>query len=79
MCRHSGDHPYSRSQAQAGFASGSWYPLLPVSYIAYGELFCGSYFEGKMLEEMCGAIGLVCFGSASSINPHPNRRCLRPG
>lgn len=42
-------------------------------------MLCGTfYLEGKMLEEMCGAIGPVCLCSASGINPHTNRRGLRP-
>lgn len=31
-----------------------------------------------MFEEVCCAIGLVCFCSAARINPYTNSRCLRP-
>ena len=37
-----------------------------------------SYLEGKMFQEVSGAIGLVCFRPRSSINPHPNSRRLCP-
>ena len=46
--------------------------ILPLMICKY------SYFEGKMLEEVCGAIGLVCLCSTPSINPYTNGRGLRP-
>jgi hypothetical protein len=36
------------------------------------------YLEGKMFQEVSGAIGLVCFRPRSSINPHTDRRRLGP-
>jgi hypothetical protein len=32
-----------------------------------------SYLEGKMFQEVSGAIGLVCFRPRASINPHTDR------
>lgn len=49
-----------------------------MSYPLFVMLCERLYLEGKVLEEMCGAIGLVCFCSASSINPDADRRRLRP-
>jgi hypothetical protein len=37
-----------------------------------------SYLEGKMLQEVSRAVGLVCFRPRSSINPHPDSRRLCP-
>lgn len=45
-----------------------------VSRVVLGVL----YLEGKVLEEMRGAVGLVRLGPRSSINPHADSRCLRP-
>jgi hypothetical protein len=36
------------------------------------------YLKGKMFQEVSCAIGLVRLRSRSSINPHPDSRCLRP-
>jgi hypothetical protein len=36
------------------------------------------YLEGKMFQEVSCAVGLVGFGSRSSVNPHSNSRRLRP-
>ena len=36
------------------------------------------YLEGKVLQEMCGAIGLVRLRATSGIDPHTNCRGLRP-
>lgn len=49
-----------------------------ISYALFITLCETLYLESKVLEEMCGAIGLVCFCSASSINPDTDRRRLRP-
>lgn len=38
-----------------------------------------SYLEGKVLEEVRGAVVLVGLGSRASINPHADRRGLSPG
>jgi hypothetical protein len=39
----------------------------------------GAYLEGKVLEEVSGAVGLVCLGAAAGINPHTDSRRLGIG
>jgi len=78
MCRRSGDLPCSQSPAQAVFAFDFSYPVLKMSYILSTTPHGMLNLESKVLEKMCGAIGLVCFCPASSINPYTHSRCLRP-
>ncbi len=40
---------------------------------------CMAYLEGKMLEEVCGAICLVSLCSGAGVDPHADRRGLRIG
>lgn len=37
-----------------------------------------SDLEGEVLEEVCGAVGLVSLGPGAGINPHADGRSLRP-
>lgn len=43
------------------------------------RLHKASYLEGKMLQEVRSAIGLVRLRAAAGVNPHANGRGLSPG
>lgn len=56
---------------------GCWYPGMLVSIYELRTVVA-AYLEGKMLKEVCSAIGFIRFRPRSSINPHTDRRSLSP-
>lgn len=43
------------------------------------EVSVASYLEGKVLQEVRGAIGLIRLGAAAGVDPHADGRGLSPG
>ena len=58
-------------------------PYEPVSWLqrasAWGHGRMSSHLEGKMLEEVCGAVGLGGFCPGTGIDPDADGRGLRVG
>lgn len=54
-------------------------PFTPLvsSYSEVRGRIASRYLEGKMLEEVCGAVGLLCLCSGAGIDPHADGRGLR--
>jgi hypothetical protein len=79
MYRHSDVHPYSQSLTPIGVVFGCWYPIQEINSIqSHAYLIVVTYFEGKMLQKVCGSICLVCLGTTPSIDPDTNSRSLSP-
>ena len=70
MCMRLGVPPYSRSPTPVAVGSDSVYPATDVSSNLHLNLEELLYLESEVLKEVSGAIGLVCFCSASSVDPY---------
>jgi hypothetical protein len=67
---------YLELELLLGALLGSLFSILaPFSFVT---LVRSPYLEGKVLQEVCGSVRLVCLGAAAGIDPNTDGRRLGP-
>lgn len=80
-CRRSGGHPCSQSRARAGSGCASGFPATSLRFCLRIDAYVAVvvYLEGKVLEEVSSAVGLVGLGAGAGIDPNTDGRGLGVG